>query len=214
MQSYAQAGEDLAVKFTFDYLGIQDITYLDIGAYDATFLSNTYLFYSMGCRGTLVEPNPTLAKRLRKDRPRDTVIEAAVVPEAKDGASTVPFHEMSEPGWSTVDAQESVRMEYITKGKITCEKVCLVTAVTMQSLTSHYLPKVPNFVSLDAEGLDLKILQSIDFAQWRPQIFCVETLIAGTKYTNWNITQFMVSKNYSVRGGSLVNTLYVDNALL
>ncbi len=216
MQSYAQAGEDLAIKFVLDYLLIRPCTvsYLDIGAYEPKTLSNTYLFYSMGRKGVLVEPNPRLAKDLRMDRPRDIVIEAAVVPEVKDGVSTVDYYEMTEPGWNTVNPEEAMRMQTVTSGKIHGDKISRVPAITIQSLVSHYMREVPTFVSLDAEGMDLPILQSIDFAQWRPKVFCVETLIAGTKHDNWNVTQFMSSKNYVARGGSLVNTIYVDRALL
>ena len=46
-------------------------TYLDIGAADPTALSNTYLFYTRGCHGVLVEPNPARLGALRSVRPRD-----------------------------------------------------------------------------------------------------------------------------------------------
>ena len=64
-RSFSQAGEDLIVKFTLQFLGNPSITYLDIGANHPVRLNNTYLFYLMGCKGVLVEPNASLCERLR-----------------------------------------------------------------------------------------------------------------------------------------------------
>ena len=65
-KSYAQCAEDLIIRFAFDQMGIRKPVYLDIGAHDPIFLSNTYLFYKKGSRGVCVEPNPMLCKILRK----------------------------------------------------------------------------------------------------------------------------------------------------
>jgi hypothetical protein len=42
--SFAQSGEDLIANFIFRYLGINDVTYLDVGAYDPISINNTYYF--------------------------------------------------------------------------------------------------------------------------------------------------------------------------
>src|SRR5262245_48341427 len=62
--SYAQQGEDLILWNMCEFLKIRQPTYLDIGAYDPIEINNTYLFYTRGCRGVLVEPNPALWHRL------------------------------------------------------------------------------------------------------------------------------------------------------
>ena len=77
-KSFSQAGEDLIVKFTLQFLGIPSITYLDIGANHPVRLNNTYLFYLRGCKGVLVEPNASLCERLRAVRPRDTTLAAGI----------------------------------------------------------------------------------------------------------------------------------------
>ena len=76
--SFAQAGEDLAAHFTFGYLGISDVSYLDVGAYDPIRINNTYFFYLKGSRGVLVEPNVEMCKKLRAVRPGDTTLEAGI----------------------------------------------------------------------------------------------------------------------------------------
>jgi hypothetical protein len=49
--SYSQNGEDLIIRDLFFRLGIRQPTYLDIGANEPFFISNTYLLYSKGSTG-------------------------------------------------------------------------------------------------------------------------------------------------------------------
>src|SRR5215470_302661 len=58
--TYSQFGEDLIISDLFNKLSIDRVSYLDIGANNPSFVSNTYLFYERGFRGVLVEPNPIL----------------------------------------------------------------------------------------------------------------------------------------------------------
>src|SRR5262245_46395583 len=63
-ETYAQSGEDRIVYFILGYLGVQRRDYLDIGAWEPIVNNNTYLFYRLGYRGVLIEPNVTLCKKL------------------------------------------------------------------------------------------------------------------------------------------------------
>ena len=76
--SFAQCGEDRIVWFLCGYLGISPIDYIDVGAHDPVAGNNTYLFYRMGHRGVLIEPNGTMCRKLRPVRPDDRVLEAGV----------------------------------------------------------------------------------------------------------------------------------------
>jgi len=76
--SYSQQGEDLIVESICDALGIQDPSYLDIGAADPTRINNTSLFYRKGCRGVLIEPNPARSRRLEAKRPGDKVLNVGI----------------------------------------------------------------------------------------------------------------------------------------
>src|SRR5688572_17355247 len=69
--SYSQSGEDLIIKYIFDNLGISQPSYFDIGAHHPFFLSNTALFYSLGCRGINVEPDPSLFTPFKDKRKED-----------------------------------------------------------------------------------------------------------------------------------------------
>ena len=76
--SWSEQGEDLIIESLRRSLGIANPTYLDIGAAEPILNSNTYLFYRKGCRGVLIEPNPTLCKALVSVRPGDRTVNAGI----------------------------------------------------------------------------------------------------------------------------------------
>ena len=78
LMSFAQSSEDIIAGFLLGYLGIQDVSYLDIGAYDPILINNTYYFYKKRHRGILVDPNVTMCKKLESIRPEDTTLTAGI----------------------------------------------------------------------------------------------------------------------------------------
>jgi hypothetical protein len=210
--SYAQAGEDLVVKAIFGDLKIKELSYLDIGAYDPVYLSNTYLFYRQGNRGVLVEPNVAMCARLRAVRPQDTVLEAGIGIGKKGEAD---YYVMSDPSWSTFDRAEAEHMVKATGGRVTIKEVRRMPLLDVNGvIAEHFGGRAPAFVSIDAEGWHFRILKSIDFKRFRPQVICIETLVSGENRTIAEIPAFMKTKGYVARGGSFVNTIFVDSRLL
>lgn len=210
--SYAQAGEDLIAAYIFGNLKIAEISYLDIGAYDPVYLSNTYLFYRRGHRGVLVEPNVAMCERLRAVRPRDTTLEAGIG-IGKPGVAD--YYVMSDPSWSTFDRAEAEHQVKATGGKVTLKEVRRMPLLDVnQVMAQHFQGKAPAFVSIDAEGWHFAILKSIDFSRFRPKVVCVETKVSGEHRTIQEIPAFMAEKGYVARGSSFVNTIFVDELLL
>lgn len=210
--SYAQSGEDIIVESILDYVGVKDRTYLDIGAYDPVFVNNTYYFYKRGHQGVLVEPNVTMCEKLRAVRPRDTTLVAGIGVTAQKEAD---YYVMTEPAWNTFSKEEADHQARQTQGRIKVEKVIKMPLLNVNDvMRDHFGGKAPAFVSIDAEGIHLDILKSIDYARFRPAVICVETLVSATKKAIPEIPAFMTTVGYVPRGGSFFNTIFVDNKLL
>jgi hypothetical protein len=210
--SYAQAGEDLIASFIFGQLKIKDISYLDIGAYDPVYLSNTYLFYKRGHRGVLVEPNVAMCEKLRAVRPQDKTLEAGIG-IGKTGEAD--YYVMSDPSWSTFDRAEAEHQVKATGGKVTIKEVRRMPLLDVNEvMAEHFQGKAPAFVSIDAEGWHFAILKSIDFKRFRPHVICIETKVSGEHRTIGEIPALMSAKGYVARGSSFVNTIFVDSRLL
>jgi hypothetical protein len=210
--SYSQAGEDMVAHYFFAHLKLKEITYLDIGAYEPIQINNTYHFYQVGGRGVLVEPNVGLTPKLRSVRPRDTVLEAGI---GIGKPSVADFYVMSSPSWSTFDKAEAEHQTRVSGGAVTIREVRKIPLLNVNDvMAEHFGGKAPSFVSIDAEGWHFAILKSIDFKRFRPAAVCVETLVSGEARTLPEIPAFMTRQGYVARGGSFVNTIFVDTRLL
>jgi hypothetical protein len=205
--SFAQAGEDVSLNFLFDYIGFKDIQYLDIGAWDPIAYNNSYFFYRKGFRGVLVEPNGAMCQKIRAVRPEDTTLEAGIGVTAEREAD---YYMMTESAWNTFSKDEAEHMTKVTGGGIRVDKVIKLPLLNINDVMARHFGKAPAYVSIDAEGWHLAILKSIDYDRFRPLAICVETLVAGTRAAIPEIPAFMASQGYVDRGGSFVNTIFVD----
>lgn len=210
--SFSQCGEDLVVAFTLGYLGCgPHITYLDVGANDPVKFNNTYYFYRHGHHGVLVEPNRSLCARLRERRKQDTVLEAGIGVTA---AREADYYVMTFDGLNTFSKEEAEHQVRSNPGKVAIEEVIKMPLLDINDVMREHFQGAPTFLSIDTEGLDLAILQSLDFGRFRPKVICAETLISSTKKVRPEIAAFLETKDYVARGGSFVNTIFVDRALL
>ena len=171
LRSYAQCGEDiLAHTILCRQMRIDRPNYVDIGAHDPVRLSNTYLLYRLGSRGLLIEPDPDCVKRLRRKRRHDTVLPAGI---SVDGSRSAKFYRMNQPTLNTfslTDAEDACR-----QGPYRIVERMAVPVLPIGEAIDRHLGNRPNFVSVDAEGMDLAILGQYDFARHGPELVCVES---------------------------------------
>ena len=206
-RSFAQFGEDLVVAATLAMYEIARPTYLDIGAHHPTLHSNTWLLYGRGSRGVLVEPNPEYVELLRKKRDGDTVLEIGIGISDQREAD---YYVITGDGTLNTFSKEQADALTARIGPSAISKVIKRPLVPVNEvLARHFAGGAPDFVSIDVEGLDLAILRTFDFERFRPKVFCVETsLLDGT--LNQPLVDLMKEKGYSARGGSFVNTVFID----
>jgi len=210
-RSYAQQGEDLVVGGILEELKLDNKSrFLDIGAHHPIRSNNTYLFYSVGYRGVLVEPNPYYVDLIKKNRPEDTVLPVGI---GIDEQTEADYYVIRGDGQlNTFSKEQAEAHEKENKGAI--ERVEKRQLVRLDKvLEKHFPTGAPAFVSMDIEGLDHAILKTLDFEKWRPAVFCIETTTV-TGEVHAGILSLMQEKGYAVRGGSFVNTVFVDKKRL
>jgi FkbM family methyltransferase len=209
--SYAQCGEDLIVQFIFHALRIAKPSYLDLGAHDPRYMSNTYLFYKRGSRGVCVEPDPLLFERIKRQRPRDMCLNIGV------GVSKEPiadFYVMTNKALNTFSKQDAERYQSYGNQKI--ETIIQVPLLPVNQIISQHFVLAPQFISIDIEGLELTILQSLDFKIFRPVVLCVETLTYTEDRTERKLSEvidFVCSQGYFIYADTYINSIFVDTAI-
>lgn len=204
--SYSQCGEDLIINYVFGLRGIYQPTYLDIGAFNPVFISNTALFYKKGCRGINVEANPNLIHSFFKHRPKDVNLNVGVGTPGK-----LDFYILSD---ATLSSFSKVEVDaIINQGKAKLQEVVQVEILDINELLRRYNNGEPvDFLSLDVEGLDEQILHSLDFEKYAPKVICVEAaeyspIGAGARRDT--MIKYLVSKNYYEYANTNLNAIMI-----
>jgi FkbM family methyltransferase len=205
--SYAQQGEDLVVADILERLAIVRPTYLDVGAHHPSIGSNTFLFYKGGGHGVLVEPNPAYADLLRKRRSGDVVLEVGVGTTA---AREADYYVVGNDDQLNTFSKEQADGIARARGARAITRVMKRALVRIDDILAQHFPSGgPDFLSIDVEGLDLAILRTLDFGRFRPKVLCVETATQDGG-TNGAIQELLARNGYGLCGGSLVNSVFVE----
>lgn len=210
--SYSQAREDVIVNILFKSFGVTQFSYLDIGANHPDFISNTYLFYKQGCRGVCVEPNRRLYEKHRRVRPEDVCLNVGVGVDEQREADFYLFTGLAD-GLSTFSKKEADHWANVGMKGVGCfkpEKVIKIPLMPINEIIAT--TRVPDFLSIDVEGMDLSVLKTLDFNKYMIKCICVETLRYnqdGQTFRDTELMTFMKSAGYSVYADTGINTIYV-----
>ena len=206
-RSYSQCGEDMIIKHIFDSFGIMQPSYIDIGAHDPYFLSNTAYFYESGSTGINIEPNPVLFENIKKVRRKDINLNIGI----GNISGNMDFYLMDSPTMSTFSKKQADNLCLNHKTKI--EKTINVKVKPLMDVINEYCNGIfPDFLSCDAEGLDFDIIKSIDYKQSSPKVICVEAVeytgnVFGRKETE--IINFLEDQGYYFYADTGNNSIFI-----
>lgn len=203
--SYTKYKEDLIVKkiFADQYQqSPKEIQYIDIGANNYRRGNNSYLFYKEGMRGgVLVEADPFLCNRLKQKRKKDQVYNIAI---GTEDSESIDFYVLSLPTRSTLDK------EYVDKAieaGLSIKEVIKIPCFTLNSLLEK-LNYEPDYMSIDIEGMDYKVIRSIDFTKHPIKVIVAE-LCDERNEDGETMNEFMVRSGYQIYGQYGCNVIYV-----
>ena len=202
-KTYAQHGDDIVIRAIFHNLGIGTPSYLDLGAHHPEAISNTKLFYDTGSRGINVEANPVLHKLFLQSRPQDINLNVGVGIES--GFQDFYMIDQESGRNSFVkEVAEGFVMDY-PDFKIT--NVMKLPVFTVEQIL-HNRP-IPDFLTIDIEGMDFAVLSSIDYRRYTFKVICVEV----QPYSEEDIRALMHNVGYYsiIKCGS--NLIFVDKTL-
>jgi FkbM family methyltransferase len=206
-KSYAQCGEDLIVRFIFDTIGITRPSYMDIGAHHPFYLNNTALLYSLGSRGVNIEPDPVLFAEFTSARPDDINLNVGI--SDKDGE--LDFFVMNVPTLNTFSKKEAEG--YKDEGEYFIKRVQKTPVLTIDTVLKKLEGRrFPDFLTIDAEGIDELVLKSIDYTTNYPLIICTETISfsnTGRGIKNVDLIEFIKSKGYFLYADTYINSIFL-----
>lgn len=213
-KSYSQSGEDLIIEYLFNMFGIKDIFYVDIGTHDPRINNNTYLFYTQGYNGICIEPNPSIYKKIKQKRSRDTVLNVGT--GAKTELNSL-YYRMTASTLNTFSKSEAERYASNTGyGKQQIEEVIPTPIISINEILETNTTKKINLLSLDIEGLDLELLQSLDFEKYQPDILCIETsrcLDERRLEQDAEIITLIQNKGYKLYADTSLNSIFINKKI-
>ncbi|MGB4938039.1 MAG: FkbM family methyltransferase, partial [Ferruginibacter sp.] len=85
--------------------------------------------------------------------------------------------------------------------------------VHINDLIKNNFAGYPDLLSVDIEGLDLAVLQSLDYEAYPVPVICVETCVyseTNVRPKDPAIAEFMVTRGYEIYADTYINTIFVN----
>jgi len=201
-QYYSQDGQDkyiLETFFPYEKKGV----FVDIGANDGITFSNTYAFEKRGWTGYCIEPLDKVFPILQANRPGSMCIQAVISDfrGKTDFLAINGYCEMLSGEMKKYDPRHLERIE-----KEIAEHGGTKKLVPTYSYRFEDLIKLEDidYLSIDVEGGELDIIQSIDFKKYYVKVLSVENNYHDVKMAD-------LIESY---GFHFVNNLGRDNIFL
>jgi FkbM family methyltransferase len=170
--------------------GKRDGFFVEIGAADGVYLSNTLLLEeAYGWRGILVEPNPDSHAAILARRPRSRLVRGAA---ARVGGPHADFRVTRNPEYSTFEDYVAVDLHFESERATDFRTVDVDTFSIDDILRHPDVPDVIDYLSIDTEGSELDILEGCDLATYDIRCITVEH--------NWTASREPIRRHLEGKG--------------
>ena len=198
---YSQVGQDKYVNEQF-FKDSKNGVFVDIGAYDGVTGSNSLFFEKeLGWTGLCVEPMPESYEKLKKERTCFCIEGAVAATRKKSQFLQIPDYADQLSG--LIENYHPTHLQKIRN----CEqifgnpaKVIEVECYTFNELMKNNGITHINFLSVDTEGNEYEILESIDWEKHKIDVITVED--------NYNDPRFQIL--LESKGFELANRIWPD----
>jgi len=178
-KTYSQFGEDLIINNFFkNFVG----KYVDIGCYHPIKYNNTLLLYEKGWTGINIDLNQTSIDLFNVVRKNDLNILACL--SDKEEEVVVYFD-------NKFSALNSIYTKNLDKfGIKDFKKIKVKTKIFSNLVKDNF-----DFLNIDCEGNDYKILRSIDLKKYNPKLICIEI---SSKEDKKSILEYLNTYTYEL----------------
>jgi len=204
-RSYSQIGEDMIIDcILYD---IKKGFYVDIGANSPWLQSNTMYFYEKGWRGINIDATPGSMKLFNFYRKGDINLEIPI----SDTEETLKFYMFKN------SFLNSFKEKTLSPGEDGVINICELKTKRLSWVFDKYCSdKQIDFLSIDTEGFDFKVLKSNNFTKYRPKIIVTETwpFLASNNCMHSDIVEFLLSNDYVFHCSTPANGIFLEKSFL
>ena len=180
--------------------------FVDVGANDGFYGSNSFPFVARGWRSLLIEPHPVAFEKLRQrhqGKPHVTCLNLA----CSDAPGELPlWFASNDPGGSraTLSSDEIMRSRRLPDNAHTVVQVERLDMV----LAGQGVPSEFGILSIDAEGMDYEVLLGLDLKQWRPRVIVTEDYASRNELK----AKYLEDHGYQLGGQCSENAMWIRPA--
>ena len=216
--SKSQIGQDLILDQQI-FKGKSNGVFVEVGALDGFGASNTWFFeMERNWSGLLIEPNPVeFNKRNQHPRP-NSIFENCAISDVEMDINFLSIEGPCNVLSGIMEFYNSQHLERIDRElemysnhpeghELYSRKEQIpMKAVRLESLFSkHNITKI-DFISIDVEGAELQVLNSINFDKVDISVFMIEN-----NYGLEKETEFLSSKGYKLLGNIQWDSVFIKN---
>ena len=186
-KSYAMDNEDTAV---LDYFkDKKNGFYVDVGCYHPIHRNNTHLLHKKNWNGINIDTSQLSIDLFNYMRPKDLNYNCAI---SNKNEMIKLFYQKELSQLSTT---ERTQAKIVFQGNI---KVKEIQAFTLDEILNKdkYKNSIIDFLDIDVEGADLKVLEGLSFDKFKPKLVCIE--IHAKEIKQSDIYKFLINKNYEL----------------
>ena len=162
--------EKAKIREYFDFK--QNGVFVEVGANEPVGVDSQswHLEDILNWSGLVVEPNPALAKKARKIRPRSIVCQCACTSPEKEGDLTL-YIPVKEGKLVTPHAAVAKNVDHLNYEEFEEVKV---NAKTLNRLFEENIIDHVDLLSIDVEGAEMDVLLGLDLEKYRPKLILLE----------------------------------------
>ena len=175
--------------------------YVDVGCYHPIHRNNTYLLHKKNWSGINIDTSQFSIDLFNYLRPNDLNYKCAV----SNKNEIIKFFYQKE--LSQLSTTERDQAKIVFQGNI---KEKNIEAFTLDEILNKnkYKNSRIDFLDIDVEGADLKVLEGLSFDKFKPKLICVE--IHEKKIYESKIYKFLDDKNYKIIWSGVFSHMFIS----
>ena len=196
-KTYAMNNEDTAV---LDYFkNKKNGFYVDVGCYHPTHRNNTYLLHKKNWNGINIDTSEFSIDLFNFIRPKDLNYNCAI---SNKNEIIKVFYQKKLSQLSTTEIDQA---KNVFQGNIKEKKIEAFTLDEILNKSKYRNTKI-DFLDIDVEGADLKVLEGLSFDKYNPELICVEIHEKEVKLSK--IYNFLTEKKYKLIWSGIFSHLF------
>ena len=199
---YSQFGEDIILREILKK-EISNGFYIDVGCFHPKKFSNTYMLYKKGWSGINIDMEEDKISLFNMVRPRDLNILSPISDKEED----VTLYRYSKYGLgSTIDKKIAFETSDHIYDKTTVKTRTLNEVIN----ESPYKDTQIDVLSIDVEGVDFKVLKSLNIEKYSPKVIIIEDHHKKIEdILETDTFKFLDQNNYILRSWSFYSLIFI-----